>query len=126
MAATLETLPEIAARMPENPLWLHPDDMGAHELGEGARVHVVSAHGAVEATVAADATMRSGVVAMNHGWWYGRGVNVNRLTSLRHGRDPINAMPILTGFAVWIERLDNDGRHATVLSDGAPDPGRTS
>ena len=102
-------LPEIAARMSENPLWVHPDDMAAHNLSEGERIRLVSAHGAVEATVAADATIRSGVVAMNHGWGHGRGVNVNRLTSLRHGRDPINAMPTLTGFAVWIERLDQGG-----------------
>jgi len=110
-------LPEIAARMSENPLWVHPDDMAAHNLSEGERIRLVSAHGAVEATVAADATIRSGVVAMNHGWGHGRGVNVNRLTSLRHGRDPINAMPTLTGFAVWIERLDQ-GRIRETDKDG--------
>jgi len=42
---------------------------------------------------------------------------VNRLTSLRHGRDPINAMPTLTGFAVWIERLDQ-GRIRETDKDG--------
>lgn len=94
--------PATAARMPHNPLWMHPDDMAEHKLVDGERVRIDSAHGAIEAWVARDATMRPGVVAINHGWGGRRGVNVNQLTSLRWRRDPINAMPVLSGFSVRI------------------------
>ena len=98
-------LPEIVGRIPDNPLWIHPDDIVTQGLADGERVRIISAHGEIEARIEADATMRRGVVAMNHGWGLGRGVNVNRLTSLSDRRDPINAMPILTGFSVRLERL---------------------
>jgi anaerobic selenocysteine-containing dehydrogenase len=97
-------LPGNAARMPDNPLWIHPDDMASAGIAEGERIRIASADGAIEACAASDVTMRPGVVAMNHGWGGGRGVNVNRLTGLG-GRDPINAMPVLSGFPVRLERL---------------------
>lgn len=98
-------LPGIEARMPDNPLWIHPADMAAQGLVEGETIRIVSAHGEIEARLEPDESMRPGVVAMNHGWGNGRGVDVNRLTDLTHRRDPINAMPVLTGFPVRLEKL---------------------
>lgn len=98
-------LPEIVGRMQENPLWLHPDSMAALGLANGERVCVWSEHGFLEAIVEADPTQRIGVAAMTHGWGFQSGVNVNQLTSIEKNRDPINAMPVLSGFPVWIEKL---------------------
>jgi hypothetical protein len=49
--------------------------------------------------------MRRKVVAMAHGWGGNIGTNVNRLTDRRIGRDPINAMPVMTGFPVHIAKV---------------------
>jgi anaerobic selenocysteine-containing dehydrogenase len=83
---------------------MHPDDVAALDLVDGSLVEVRSAHGALVTRVAADNTMRRGVAAMTHGWGGNIGTNVNLLTDRIAGRDPINAMPILTGFAVTIRR----------------------
>ena len=98
-------LPTIAGRLPDNPLAMHPDDMAARALTEGERVRIASAHGSVEARVKADATLRPGVVTLSHGWGDGQGANVNQLTSLSDRRAPINAMPVLSGFAVEVTGL---------------------
>jgi anaerobic selenocysteine-containing dehydrogenase len=97
-------LPSLRKRAADNPLWVHPDDLASRGIDPGARVRVVSAHGAIEARVEPDATLRGGVVSMTHGWGNDAGVNVNALTSLQE-RDPINAMPVTTGFGVRIEPL---------------------
>ena len=44
------------------------------------------------------------MVSITHGWGHGAGVNVNALTSLKE-RDPINTMPVMTGFGVRLEPL---------------------
>lgn len=102
-------LPTIAGRLPDNPLAMHPDDMAARGLGDGDRVRVATRHGSVDARAKADATLCPGVVTLSHGWGDGSGVNVNRLTSLSDRRAPINAMPVLSGFAVEVVRLDPAG-----------------
>lgn len=102
-------LPTIAGRLPDNPLSMHPSDMIEHGLVERDRVRIASAHGSVEARVKGDETLRPGVVTLSHGWGDGQGVNVNRLTSLSDRRAPINAMPVLSGFAVEVVRLEAGG-----------------
>ena len=99
-------LPTIAGRLPDNPLSMHPGDMAERGLAERDRVRIASAHGSVEARVKGDETLRPGVVTLSHGWGDGQGVNVNRLTSLSDRRAPINAMPVLSGFAVEVARLE--------------------
>lgn len=97
-------VPGVRKRAADNPLWVHPDELAARGLEPGERVRVVSANGAIEARLEADATLRPGVVSITHGWGNGAGVNVNALTSLKE-RDPINAMPVMTGFGVRLEPL---------------------
>jgi anaerobic selenocysteine-containing dehydrogenase len=106
-------LPSIAARIPTNMAFMHPADLADLGLAEGDIAAVTSEHGSLIAPVRADTTQRRGVISMAHGWGglpgevaTETGVNTNLLTSGRVGRDPINAMPILTGFAVRIERVD--------------------
>lgn len=98
-------IPSIAKRMRSNMLAMHPADMADRGLTGGDRAAVSTPHGRVEADVAADATLRAGVVTLPHGWGGYGGVNVNHLTSLRDGRQTINAMPVLSGFDVIVERV---------------------
>ena len=107
------TTPESRARTPTNLAHLHPSDLEALGLQDGDRARIVSAHGEIVARTRADPTMRPSVVSMSHGWGAlprdeggEPGVNVNLLTSGTERRDPINAMPVMTGFHVRLERLD--------------------
>lgn len=53
-----------------NPLYLHPDDARARNLGEGSTVSVKNAFGEISTVVALDETLKPGTVAMTHGWGY--------------------------------------------------------
>ncbi len=108
-------LPSIQARLPWNPVYMHPADLQAEGLAEGDRVEVRSAHGAIEVVAEADPALRRGVVTIVHG--FGRnaerggkyedgGVSVNRLLSLdAASRETINAMPWMSGIPVAIRRV---------------------
>ncbi len=105
-------LPTIKARVPTSFAFLHPDDMAELHISHGEKAVLLSEHGRAVAEVRADETMRRGVVSMTHGWGAlpgeegaEPGVNVNLLTSAVENRDPINAMPVLSGFPVRIERV---------------------
>jgi anaerobic selenocysteine-containing dehydrogenase len=109
-------LPPVAARIPTNLAFMHPDDLAVLGLAEGDSAAISSEHGCIVAPVRADTTQRRGVISMAHGWGglpgevgTEAGVNTNLLTSGCVGRDPINAMPILTGFTVRIERVGSLG-----------------
>lgn len=96
-------LPELVRRMPDNPLAMHPADMRDRGIADGQAVRVSSTHGSIVVSrVVPDASLRAGVVTLTHGWGNGRGVNVNALTALDRA-EPINAMPVLSGFDVQVE-----------------------
>ncbi|MGW1740121.1 molybdopterin dinucleotide binding domain-containing protein [Nocardia sp. NPDC001965] len=90
-----------------NPAALHPDDLTAYGLVDGAAVIVRGAAGRVRTTVRADETVARGTVTMTH--CFGSldpdeesGVNVNALTGTA-GAQAINAMPTLTAVPVAVE-----------------------
>ncbi|MGY1745328.1 molybdopterin-containing oxidoreductase family protein [Blastococcus sp. SYSU D00695] len=93
-----------------NPALMHPDDLAAHGLVEGAEVEVVSRHGRVRAVVGADPGLRVGTVSLSHMWGTldkeasvaEHGSNVNRLTSLDDELQTINRMPRMTALPVRI------------------------
>ncbi|CRK53994.1 Oxidoreductase [Rhodococcus sp. RD6.2] len=99
-----------------NPLWMNPDDARGRGLVEGDDVAVRSRHGEVDAVLAYDPALRSGVVAMTHGWGQGTargldvarrhpGVNVNRLAPTgAEGYDPLSNQSQLTGINVDVLR----------------------
>jgi anaerobic selenocysteine-containing dehydrogenase len=95
-------IPSIAARWPGNPAWMNPYDLEDLGLVEGDLVRITSVHGNLEVPVAADPELRPGMISMTHGWGDGVGVNVNALTSSEMELDPINAMPVMTGFDVTV------------------------
>ncbi|HKY15048.1 MAG TPA: molybdopterin-dependent oxidoreductase [Microthrixaceae bacterium] len=97
-----------------NPLQMHPDDLARLGLVDGDVVEVSSESGAICAVVAADPTLRPGVVAMTHGFGNETargmtnalrhpGVNVNELAPSGVGSfDPVSGMAHLTGIAVRV------------------------
>lgn len=99
-----------------NPIWMHPFDAEALELFEGETVRVSSAYGEVEATLMYDESLRTGVVAMTHGWGqrsaFGLkvarrhgGANVNALAPNGPGSfDPISNQSHTTGINVVVTR----------------------
>ena len=105
-------LPLIRKRHPYNPAFMHPGDMAALGLRDGASVRIVSAHGSIPAIVEADESLRPGVVSMTHGWggmpdetedYEAHGASTNLLTTTDSGLDPINAMPVMSAIPVRIE-----------------------
>lgn len=55
-------------RQRDNPLHVSPEDAQRLQLGEGDAIEVSSAWGSVRTQLHVDETLRSGVVAMTHGW----------------------------------------------------------
>jgi len=53
-----------------NPLYIHPEDARARNLGEGSTVKVHNEFGEVTTTVTLDEGLKRGTVAMTHGWGY--------------------------------------------------------
>lgn len=53
-----------------NPIYIHPEDARARNLGEGSTVKVHNEFGEVTTTVTLDEGLKPGTVAMTHGWGY--------------------------------------------------------
>jgi anaerobic selenocysteine-containing dehydrogenase len=95
-----------------NRLAVHPDELRARGVADGARVRLWNEHGAIEVEVEADDTLMRGVVALTHGWGNQRtpgmrvaqrtpGVNANAL--LPAGPDsfePLSNQAFMTGVPV--------------------------
>ncbi len=110
--STLHDLPAVRARVPFNPLHVHPEDLSSRGLKDGDWISVVSHHGKITAVVAADASLKRGVVSMAHNWGsmpdepddYGRhGASTAALLSLTEDTEPLQAMPRMSGVPVRIE-----------------------
>lgn len=98
-----------------NRLHMHPDDAARFGAGDDDAMRVASAHGEVIAYLKTDATMRPGLVSMNHCWgsattqadpWFLRGAHTGRLISMQTDLQAINRMPLQSGVPVAIEKLD--------------------
>ncbi len=106
-------LPSIKERMPVNYAYMHPQDMAVIGLEDEAAVRIESPHGVMPARVMADATVRSGVISVSHGFgglpdqidYDGEGANTNLLISTRSDRATINAMPRMSGIPVTVSRI---------------------
>jgi anaerobic selenocysteine-containing dehydrogenase len=99
-----------------NPVWINPDDMTDKNLRSGDRVEIISDHGRIEAVVAADATVKRGVISMTHGWgglpdenlaYEELGVSPNLLIDTETNIEPINSMVRMSAIPVNIQRLPN-------------------
>jgi anaerobic selenocysteine-containing dehydrogenase len=98
----------------DNPLYLSPADAARLAVTDGAKVRVSNAWGSLEALARVDDTLRTGVVAMTHGFGNAGttgqpvaqrfpGVNVNALAPVGPGTfDPVSTMSQLTGIPVEV------------------------
>jgi anaerobic selenocysteine-containing dehydrogenase len=96
---------EPAARTP-NRCHVHPDDLATLGVRDGDRVLVTSDHGAITTAVAADPTLRPGVVSIAHA----HEPNPGRLLSLVEHRQAISLMPWMTAVPVTITAAREDPR----------------
>jgi anaerobic selenocysteine-containing dehydrogenase len=76
---------------------LHPDEATRLAVSDGERVRVSSAHGAVDAVIRVDPTIRPGTVSVNHGR---ADAPVAALTSTTVDVDPLTGMPWASGLPV--------------------------
>ncbi len=88
----LHNSPRLVKGRARHQLLMHPDDLAARGLDDGARVRVASRVGEVETEVSATDTVMPGVVSLPHGFGHGRpgsrmtraagvaGVSINDLT----------------------------------------------
>lgn len=124
-----ETMNSLGRRLPGlsptpyNPCHMHPDDLAALGAQPGMLVTLSSDHGSIRAVVAADATLRRGVVAMTHGFGdlpgedddpERYGCSPTRLLSLTKDLQSINDMPQITAIAVAIELAAAPGTNSHV------------
>lgn len=122
--STYRYVPTIRARLPHNLAYLAPQEMTALGLAVGEWVEIESDAGVIEALARADPTLRSGVVAITHGFgalpdqvnsvsgYLAEGVAVNLLISGERDREPINAMPRMSAIPVNLRRAPrNDTAH---------------
>lgn len=103
------------ARRPYNPAYMHPDDLARLDVEDGDLVTLTSDHGAVDAVVAPDNTVRPGAVSMSH--CYGGlpgedddprvyGSNPSRLLSITDDLQAISYMPRLSAVPVAVTPAD--------------------
>jgi anaerobic selenocysteine-containing dehydrogenase len=104
-------VPTIRARLPYNVAYLNPADRAALSVEPDAMIDIVGDHGRIRAAVADDPTLRSGVVAISHGFgglpdrasdYRREGVSTNLLTSTSADLQTINAMPRMSALPVRI------------------------
>ncbi len=109
-------LPTTRKRDPYNPAYMNPADLADRGLVDGDRIAIDSDHARIMAIVAADPTVRRGVVSMAHAWGglpgesvdiATHGSSTNRLISTDRDTDPVNAMPRMSAIPVNIVPLPN-------------------
>jgi len=99
-----------------NPIYIHPEDARARNLGEGSAVRVTNKNGGVTTIVSLDETLRQGTVAITHGWGYqGKsmktanaysGCNANNLLPSGPGSfEKVSNQSFMTGIPVEVEAL---------------------
>jgi anaerobic selenocysteine-containing dehydrogenase len=116
--SALQNIERLKARgASDNPLYMAPADAERLGLVDGDAVRISNRWGVVESTVRIDDTLRTGVVAMTHGFGNADtsgmphaqrhpGVNVNALAPVGPGSfDPVSTMSQLTGIPVEVTAL---------------------
>ncbi|MET0988575.1 MAG: molybdopterin-dependent oxidoreductase [Steroidobacteraceae bacterium] len=68
MNSACQNLSAPKKRIPQNPAFMHPEDMRALGIAEGDAVTLRSEHGEVTGHAEADTTIQPGVVSMTHAW----------------------------------------------------------
>lgn len=110
----MHNAPRLIKGKPRHQLLIHPQDLAAHGLTDGARVRVRSRVGTVTTEVRADPAMMPGVVSLPHGYGHDHagmaltlaatlpGASINDLTD-PEALDQASGNAVLNGTPVWIE-----------------------
>jgi anaerobic selenocysteine-containing dehydrogenase len=105
---------ETRKRGTTNPLYVNPSDLEMLRLSDGAQIFIETETAKVSAVVAADPTMRRGVVSMTHCWGLlpdeqtdRAGVATSRLVRTDIRVETINAMPAMSAIPIRISAIRN-------------------
>jgi len=105
------TAPRLRAKEPTNPAYLHPDDLRELGLASGDVAEISSARATILGVVAADESIRRGLVAMSHAWGdveeldeevRSIGGNTSRLVDVTDQWDPYSGQPVMSNVPVAI------------------------
>ena len=97
-----------------NPLYMHPEDARARNVGDGSEVKISNNNGEVVSSVVLDDSLKPGTVAMTHGWGHQNtgmnvarkyaGVNTNSLLPTGPGSyEKLSNQSFMTGIPVDVE-----------------------
>jgi anaerobic selenocysteine-containing dehydrogenase len=101
--------------LPYNPAFLHPDDMRACGLTDGAVIEIRSQHGAILGIAQGDPAVRRGLISMSHGYGGGPdrdgellaiGSPTSRLSALDDDPERYTGQPRMSGIPVNIRASD--------------------
>jgi anaerobic selenocysteine-containing dehydrogenase len=102
-------LSRLARQHPNNPAWMHPDDLNALGVHEGALVDITTDRATVTAIAQPDETLKPGTVSMAAGWGgvadtpdtvTTDGVNINQLIDNTVDFDPITGQPVMSAIPI--------------------------
>ncbi|MDX2300226.1 MAG: molybdopterin dinucleotide binding domain-containing protein, partial [Xanthomonadaceae bacterium] len=77
----MHNAPRLIKGKPRHQLHMHPNDLAARGIGDGARVRVDSAVGSIEVEVLSSDTVMPGVACLPHGFGHAREGTRQRLAS---------------------------------------------
>jgi anaerobic selenocysteine-containing dehydrogenase len=103
MNSQLRDVPAPGGRVDDIAVRVNPLDAAEHDVGDGDRVIVRSAHGVTRGTLRVDDALTRGAVAMAHGW---AAPNACDLTSADRDIDPLTGMVRQSGLPVTLTRDD--------------------
>ena len=110
----MHNAPRLIKGKPRHHLLMHPDDLAARGLGDGARVRLRSRMGSIDTDVQASDELQPGVVCLPHGFGHAvagtrqaraqlvDGANYNVLSDPEH-LDGVSGNVALNGIEVWVE-----------------------
>lgn len=99
-----------------NPAYMHPEDLAELGLSPGDEITIDSGHATIPGIVAADDSLRRGLISMSHGWgdspehdtkFRTIGSNTSRLSNGEKNFDPHSGMPVMSNIPVKITPLDS-------------------
>ena len=111
--------PRTRSKYPVNWAYMNPEDMAAEGIGDGDRIRIESAAGAILALARGEDRLRRGVISMTH--LFGSlapctdpceqgGSHTGRLCSLEDALQAINFMPVFSGIPVNVDLSPDAGR----------------
>ncbi len=104
-------LKNLRKRATTNPAYIHPDDLAALGITDGAVVEIASPHASIHGVAKASDKVRRGIVSMAHAFGDSEagkhnvheiGGSTNRLTSEEHDFDPITGQSLQSAIPVRI------------------------